>query len=597
MYELSAKHPELSSSYAEIVGATDTFLDGMLKANPKNPAANNLKANSLDAGITSALKAKDSAAARTKVQECLNRAEDLGASPDIQLRAVAARLYATAAEALGKLGDAKRAEGEVEKAEHLAREVSSNAKPDDQFSLRNLSTAYSMLGGAEASMDHWDRAVQSYRRNEGVNQKVLDLSSKQGNGAPDFQTVRDALLTRNQEALADFESRNYDDARKVLEQHSLSIAQTLVKWNQDPALKRAPADRALAEADLRDVEIQLGNVLGTRASTWTDALRYYSQALDRAQKLAHSDLSASNGARQEEAALAVARMRKLLGQKEAALDGYNKYIAILREHDNGHPNKDNSERLGFAYHELAAFEAHHGTKSAAPADYQSAIEWLSKVGADLGAQRKLADAHIRLADVESDFGQADQARDNYVKAARATEKCIAVDIQHHAGQEDDAESALLFDYENLAFSRLGMGDRKGASDAIAKLLDSAKAEANNARASLDAKKSAETIDHAAFAFNILGWAELLSNHPKESIQALESVPRETRNQAWIQANLAHAYLISGQFDQASSVYLAHIGEQMYDDRFEISVLDDLAELRKLGFDRPTITRVEKLLGR
>ena len=596
IYQLAAKNPELSAVYAAVASASDSFLDGMLEADPHNPSANNLKANRLSADISAAIKNKDNAAGRKKVEECLDRAEALESSADVRLQSVAARLYATAGEGFGKLDQSKQAEMYVQKAEELAREISAKAKLDE-FTKANLSITYSIVGGAEASMDHWERAAQSYRHNAAANQKVSPSADGAG-GARDFQAVRGALDERNREARADLERRNYSEARKVFEEHSLAIAQTLVKWNEDPSLNRNEAQRAQAIADLRDVELQLGEVLVARHSTWQDALKYYADALDKGQRLAHDDPSPSNVQKEEEAALAVARARKLLRQNEAALAAYTKYIALLRQYDADHPTKDAIEKLGFAYHELAAFEARHGTKSAAPADYQSAIEWLSKIASsDAAVQRKLAGTHIRLADVESGFGQNEQARDNYAKAARASEKCVAYDTQHRTAPEDDAEAALLVDYENLAFGKLGLGDRKGAQDALSRLLEHAKAEASSAQASMDAKKTPGTIEHAAIAYNVLGWAELLNNNPRESIRILDSVPAENKNQAWIQANVAHAFLLSGQFDQASSVYLAHVGEQMYDDRFEISVLDDLDELSKLGFDRPAIAKIEKLLTR
>lgn len=598
VYQISARHPELSASYAAIVKASDAFVDGMLKADPHNPAANDLKANRLDASIAAAIQANDAAAASKKIQECLDRAEDLRASADIRLRSVAARLYATAGEGFGKLGETHLAESNVEQAEQLAREISGKVKRDDEFTRKNLSIVASLSGGAEAAMDHWDRAFQRYQHDPTADPKAAKPTDQPGEGGRDFQTVRAALEARNQTARADVENRNYDEARKILEEHSLAIAHTLVKWNEDPSLQRSAADKQQAFADLRDVEMQLGDVLAAKRASWPDALKTYQEALEEAQKLAEAAASPANAGKQEDAALAVARMRKLLGQNEAALGAYNKYIAILRQRDTLHPTTDTVEKIGFAYHEMATFEARHGTKSAAPADYQSAIDWLSKIAsADPAAQRKLAATHIRLADVEAGFGQSDQARDNYTRAARTSERCVAYDLQHRAAQEEDGEAALLVDYENLAFGKLGLGDRKGAMDAIAKLLDHAKAEVTNAQTSLEAKKSSENVEHAAAAYNILGWAELLNNHPQESIRALESVPAENRGQAWVQANLAHAYLLSGQFDHASSVYLAHVGEQMYDDRFEISVLDDLDELRKLGFDQPAIAKIEKLLAR
>jgi tetratricopeptide (TPR) repeat protein len=598
LYQLSAKHPELSSSYAAIAAAGDSFVDGMLEAHPHNPSANDLKAIRLSASIAAAVNASDSAAAHRKIQECLDRAEDLKDSSDIRLQSVAARFYATAGEGLGKLGESTPAENYVKKAEDLAREISLKVKPGDDFTKKNISATYAIAGGAEASMDHWERAVQSYQQNAAANRNSLDLPAKPGAGERDFQAVRETLETRNRAARTALDNRDYDAARRVLEEHSLVIANTLVKWNEDPSLKRTESEKHEAIADLRDVEMQLGDVLAVRRATWQNALAYYVDALNKAQPLAQNDPSPANIGKQEDAALAVARTRKLLGLNEAALGAYNKYIALLRRHDTEHPAKDTVEKLGFAYHELAAFEARHGTKSAAPADYQNAIEWLSKIaGGDPAVQRKIAGAHIRLADVETGFGQNEQARDNYARATRTSEKCVAYDVQHSSVRDGVADSALLVDYENLALGKLGLGDRKGAQDAFAKLLERAKVEASNAQASLDAKKTPEAIERAAIAYNVLGWAELLNNNPQGSIRALESVPAKNRNQAWIQANLAHAFLLSGQFDHASSVYLAHLGEQMYDDRFEISVLDDLDELNKLGFDPPAIAKVQKLLAR
>jgi AAA-like domain len=598
MYDISSKRPELHSTYTEIVQATNSFLDTMLGIERNNPAANNLKANSLDVAIDDALRNGDKTTARSKARECLTRAEALKDNPDVRVRAIAARLYASAAEAFGKLGDSKEAESSAQKAEAAARQVSSQVKPDDEFTLQSLSRTYNTLGGAEGAMDHWDRAVQSYQRNVGMDQKVADLYAKQGAGERNFKVVHDALEERNRIAQIDFENHQYDAARTILEDHSLAIARTLVKWNDDPAGHRTDAQKQQAHVDLLDVENQLGDLLAVRSSTWPDALKYYTQALNEGQSLARSDAGLPNPQKIEDAALAIARMRKLLGQFAPAQEAYNKYIAMLRERDTAHASPESAVKLGFAFQELASFEAHHGTKSAAPADYETALEWLSKVSsADSSVEREMAGVYIKLADVESDFNQPAPAREHYGKAARASEKCIMLDHRQAAAQAAETDAILMSDYQNLAFSKLGMGDRKAAADAVAKLLESAKTGVAAAQASLDAKKTREAVDRAALAYGTLGWAELLNNHPQESIRASRSALLLDARQAWIHANLAHAYLLAGQLDQASAVYQAHVGEQMYDDRFEISILDDFAELRKLGFDRPAFAQMEKLLAR
>jgi hypothetical protein len=166
-----------------------------------------------------------------------------------------------------------------------------------------------------------------------------------------------------------------------------------------------------------------------------------------------------------------------------------------------------------------------------------------------------------------------------------------------AGRDTSAQAILISDYQNLAFGSLGLGDRKSAQEALAKMLDAAQAAGNQAQASLAQNKTPQSISGAAFAYGILGWAELLNNHPQESIRASEAALAFDGQQAWIHANRAHAYLLADRTDQAKAIYLAHRGEEMYDEPFELSVLDDFAQLRKLGFDRPAMAEIEQLLGK
>lgn len=597
IYDISANRPELRAIYAQIIQGSNTFLDTMLKIEKNNPAANNLKANSLYVAIDDAIRSGDQATAQSNARECVTRAKALQGNSDIRVRAIAARLYATAAEAFGKLGDSTESERDAQSAEAVARDVSTKVKPDDKFTLQTLSTTFNMLGAAEESMDHWDRALQSYQQNIGMDQKVSDLSREQGI-RKNFSVVHDALEQRNRIAQIEFENHHYDAARKVLEERSLAIARTLAKWNDDPAQQRSAAQKLGARQDLIDVEEKLGLLLGARSATWSDALKYDLQAFDDAQKLVEADSSLPNLELREAAALGVARTRKLLGQSGGAMDAYNKYLALLHQRAVSQPSSESAAKLGFAYQELASFEARHGNKSAAPADYLNALEWLSKVSSTDGSvEREIAAVYLKLADVQSDFGQEGQGRETYAKALRASEKCIAFDSRHGAAADNGAQIILMSDYENLVFSKLGLGDRKGASDAVAQLLERARAEAAAAQASFDKKATSEAQDRAVFAYGTLGWAELLSNHPQESINASRSALRlASEKPSWIEANLAHAYLIAGQVDQASAIYSAHAGEPMYDDRFEVSILDDFAQLRRLGFDRPAIAQMEKMFA-
>jgi len=148
IYDISTNRPELRAIYAQIIEGSNTFLDTMLKIEKNNPAANNLKANSLYVAIDDAIRSGDKATAQSNSRECVTRAKALQGNSDIRVRAIAARLYATAAEAFGKLGDSTEAERDAQSAKAVSRDVSTKVKPDDKFTLQTLSTTYNMLGAA-----------------------------------------------------------------------------------------------------------------------------------------------------------------------------------------------------------------------------------------------------------------------------------------------------------------------------------------------------------------------------------------------------------------------------------------------------------------
>ncbi|HEX6897635.1 MAG TPA: AAA-like domain-containing protein, partial [Bryobacteraceae bacterium] len=404
VYDASANRPELHAIYAQILDGGTPFVDTMLRMDADNPAANNLKAGSLYLAIDDALRKGDKAAARSQSQECTARASALLGHSDPRLRAIAARLYATAAEAFAKLGDSSEAEANVKRAEATVQDVSRQTKPGDEFALQSISTTYNTLGAAEEALDRWDRAAQFYQHNAGSEQKLSDLYSKHGGDPKLFQEVHDALEERNRSAQIELDNHHYKEARKALEERSLSIAQTLVSWNNDPARQRTAAQKLDALRDRFDVEIKLGSLLALRSEDWAAALKYDLQALSDAQNLVQATPNLPSLQLREEAALAAARMYKLLGQDREASETYTRYIAWLRQRALAQPGSEVAAKLGFAYQEFGSFEAHHGNKSSAPADYLNALEWLSKISSTDGSvEREIASAYLKLAAVESDF--------------------------------------------------------------------------------------------------------------------------------------------------------------------------------------------------
>ncbi len=597
IYAASSTRPELLGLYAKIIKAASPFLETMLKIEPNNPAAMNLKANSLYVSMDDAIRRSDKAAARSQSEASVQVADQLRNSPDVRIRAIAARLYGAAAEAFSQLSDSQRAEAASQQAEKVAQDVAHQMKPNDEFIMQSLSTTYNMLGAAEEGMDHWDRAVELYQRNVGMQQKVSDLYLEKGGDARIFQVVHDALVERNRIAQIQFDNHQYGAARKTLEERSLGIANTLLHWNETPDRHRSEVQKRQAREDLWDVQDRLGSVLSAQKATWADALRYFGQAVQTAEGLVQAERNSVNRKRLEQSVASHARMQNLMGLPQEALTSYTRYVALVHERAGEEPSSEASAMLGTAYIQLASFEEHHGKKSLAPADYENALDWLAKVSnKDASVQRDIASANLKLADVQSGFGQTEPAREHYRQAARASERCLALDRTADAALDVSPRLEIASDYQNLAFGKLGSGDRSGALEALAKMLETAKNAVSTAQRPLSGKASPQAKSSAAAAYGTLAWAELLSGHAPESIQASQAALRLDDQQSWIHANLAHAYLIANRADQAQSIYLAHRGDELYDEPFETALADDFRQLRKLGFDRPAMASVEKMFG-
>jgi hypothetical protein len=65
-------------------------------------------------------------------------------------------------------------------------------------------------------------------------------------------------------------------------------------------------------------------------------------------------------------------------------------------------------------------------------------------------------------------------------------------------------------------------------------------------------------------------------------------------QTWIKVNLVHAYLLANQVGEARRVYRENRGQQVSDELFELTVLDELDQLHKLGLKAASMPEFEKL---
>ena len=594
LFAAASKQPEMYDDHVKVVEASEQLASAMLRLDPRNIPAANLKSYAGYAAAEAAAQHGENTQARKLSEENAAEAKKMSNDSDIRLRAISARTYAVVAHTLGRLGDTSAAEANALKAAGMARSISGQIKPSDIFALGTLASTYSLLGSAEQTMDHWDRAVEWFDRKPQAKQGARDNSPKTVD-ARFFESAHQALEDRNRIGRLELESNQPDAARQILEQRSLPIATTLLEWNERPADHRTAAQVTQARLDLWNVQDTLGSLLASRKGTFSDAFKYYSDAVETGQKLVKTDNDPAIREKLEDDVAALAREQTLLGMPRQALPVYVRYVALVRERVSTQPSPRNALKLGQAYRQLADFESHHGNKSVAPSDYQNAQEWLARANsADSVTQQEIAAVCFKRAALEPESAQA---KESYRGAVRASDRWIEL-----ARSQDVPRDAYLgwtgvmSGYQTRAFAKIELADSKGAADDLSKSLDAAKDGVKAAKEALDKKRTWDTIHRAATAYGNLAWAALLNQHFPESIQGSQTALQLDNQPAWIYANLAHACLMSKQADRAKAIYLAHRGEAMYDDLFEIAVADDFAQLRKLLFDPPQMLEIEKLLG-
>jgi hypothetical protein len=582
IYDASRNDPGLLNTYVKTIRANNQFADAMLTVDPNNLFATNLKTYNLYLDADASLRSKRNNAA-AEMQQASQQAERLESNPDLRLRAIAARTYAGSAEIFSRLDRPEAAAAASKKAIALAGQLSSQAPMGDDFTPRTLALTYNMLATGEEHAEHWDGAVQFFQHEIALEQRLYNLYAKE-NDNRQLNIAHDALEARNRIGRIDLNLGRYDDARQVYQDKSLRIARMLAEQNA------GSAEKLRAQRDLWNVQDMLAYLAAAQKKTRRDAVKYYSDAAATGEEIVAADGSTSNRKVLEQDYLSLARVKRLLGNFSGAREEYLKYLARVRKRAAQAPGTASAFDLATAYEAVANFEFHHGDRAEALANYASAAEWLTKSAPnDAGVLEKLAAVERRIGALRS----SDQARTHYEKAALASQKSIDL-LRKGNGDPYSIQHQLQSSYEELAFSRITLGDRTGAVAALTSSLDAARSATGLAD---DTQKSHANLlanKRAIEALGSLAWAEVLNNHPRDAVLHAQAAVQRDPAQIWLKVNLLHAYLLANQIDRARETYRDNRGEQVYDDLFELTVLDDFDELRKLGLDRTAMAEFEKL---
>jgi hypothetical protein len=593
---LTAQQQDNLRMYLKTIELTDRFADTVLEHDSKDLRAASTKAYDEYLAADTWRKLKEPDKARAEIAKSIALAQKWAQDTEPRFRVLGARTYAIAALGMFMLDDLAQTKANVEKADQIAQATEANTKDEDAETLHSLALAYNLIAALQFDMEDWDRSIASYTREVNMDQKVYNVYIKTGDGRL-YATTHDALDARNKIARIQVKTNQLAAARLTYEQKSLMIANRLLGWNENAENKRKEEEKNLARRDVWDVQDLLGDVLAAQKETRADAVKYYTEAITTGEKLIQSAGTFSNRAKLEDEVSSRAKVQKLLGHPKEAREDYNRFVELVGERAAKEPGPSSASDLAVAFQVRAEFQVHQGDKAAALADYKKSREWLLKANQDSGqVQRRIGIVTRLMADLESGLGNSANAKLDYEQAGAAAEKAIAI-YQKDPPDVYTTQRAFAIAYEDLAFDKLGVADRKGADEYLEKALQAARAAVNIAKQALAKKPNLELRNQIVSAYGSLAWTEVLNNHPKEAMQSAQEALNMDRAQPWIHGNLGHAYLLLNQPDKARECYLANRGEEVNGDLFEQSVLEDLDLLRRLGYGRADMAAVEQMMSK
>jgi len=109
-------------------------------------------------------------------------------------------------------------------------------------------------------------------------------------------------------------------------------------------------------------------------------------------------------------------------------------------------------------------------------------------------------------------------------------------------------------------------------------------------------KNTKTEQRLAEIYGTLARAELFAGNPLDAIKSADKGLQVDPSQIWIEANLAHSFLLSNQFDLAKQIYLENQNTKIDKDKsFKELVLDDFKSLKNNGIKHPDMEKIEQLL--
>jgi tetratricopeptide (TPR) repeat protein len=453
---------------------------------------------------------------------------------------------------------------------------SGGATPELQYSeaaaLNESVDVLLTIGDSAGAFTAADRARQIMESLLATNSNKTDWQQEL---SVSYEKLGDALLAagRREEALAAYHQ-------------DLAVAEKLAA--SDP--NNAEWQRSVAATYQR-----IGNVL-VATGRREEALSYYRKTFAIADRLAASNPGDADWQRDLSVGhLNIGDVLLATGRRDEALAAYQKSLAIFQKLAASDPSDADWQRNLFIGHDrvgdalLAA-----GRREEALASYQKSLAVVQKLAAsdrgNAGWQLDLSTSYKKIAGVLAAGGRREEALGSHQKSLAITERLAASDPHNAAWQRD-----LSLNYQTMGDMLVASGRREEALAAYQKSLATiekiAASDPRNAEWQYDLQISIGRIGSMGHHF-------VLAHDFAEALEVADQAILLAPDQLWLYANRAHALMFLGRTEEARSLYLKYRGEKdvLEGKSWQTAILEDFAELRKVGLKSRLMDEIEKLFG-
>ena len=284
-----------------------------------------------------------------------------------------------------------------------------------------------------------------------------------------------------------------------------------------------------------------------------------------------------------------------LGDKDAALVHYQAGMVIRDKLKNLDPNNIEFQRdLSISHNRLGDLRLRIDEIDAAIEHYQVGIAIREKLTildpSNTMFQRDLSVSHNKLGDLQLRLGDKDAALAHYQEGIFIRKKLMKLDPNNAEFQYD-----LSFSYSSIAKAHAKGKDFISASDSLMSYIkitgiDTSKKIVTQEKILLLKRLSGSYLNWSWYML----YTEKVNEVPNMLTKVISYLPENEDNTVILHTNLAHAYLLSGDYQIAKSIYTKYKEFKFKNGKtWQMAILADFKALEKDDITHPDFERIAK----